>query len=332
MSKQAIGATTMAITKLSCPDCGTVLRPAKPVEAGKKVKCPKCELVFVAGEDEDEPPRRSSGKAGKAKKGAPAVKEAPKKEEEIYGYIKDPDEDDEDAKPRIEYAPDESIRDLRGPAIVKLTPPGSKLQLIGMAGVLGWVALFVLLLIPTVFPTTSDGEKASPVMQIGRGLGAVDPGAGGGGGFGGFTPSGGGGAGGEGAKKVEDEAGGFFEMFGVDLSVFFLILMVPLILCMIWSSMVVAGGIKMVNLESRAFGIVGSIMAMFPIHVGGLQTVATLVLTYLGWLLLDDAAFGQYIAMAVSSIIYLLSLAIGIWSLMTLMDQDVIDGFEFNPD
>jgi phage FluMu protein Com len=299
----------MAITKLSCPDCGTVLRPAKPVEAGKKVKCPKCELIFVAGEDdEDEPPRRSPAKGGKAKKGAPAVKAAPKKkdEEETYGFIKDDDEDDEDAKPRIDYAPDESIRDLRGPAIVKLTPPGSKLQLVGMAGVLGWMALFILLLIPTVFPIQADEKEKAAAQAQPQQQGA--------------------------AKKAEENRPPFFGLFGLDLGGYFLILMVPMILCMVYSSMVVAGGIKMVNLESRAFGIVGAIMAMIPLHVAGIQTVATLLLTYMGWLLLDDADFGQYIAMAVSAIVYLLSLAVGIWSLMALMDQDVIDGFEFNPD
>src|SRR4051794_18390762 len=103
----------MAITRLTCPDCGTVLRPAKPVAPGKKVKCPKCELIFAAGEDdEDEAPRK---KPAKPKKSAVKEKEKPKKEEEeIYGWVRDPDED-EDRKPKIDYAPDDSVRDLRGP-------------------------------------------------------------------------------------------------------------------------------------------------------------------------------------------------------------------------
>ena len=70
----------MAITKLSCPDCGTVLRPAKPVAPGKKVKCPRCDLIFAAGDDEDEDdrPRKSAPSKG-AKKAEPSVKSKPKK-------------------------------------------------------------------------------------------------------------------------------------------------------------------------------------------------------------------------------------------------------------
>src|SRR5690348_14764281 len=105
----------MAVSRLTCPECGRVLRPAKPVAAGKKVRCPECDTVFVAGEDEeDDRPRRPAARKG-AKPAAAGKKSAPKKqeEEEVYGYIKDPDEEDEDRKPKIDYAPDESIRDLR---------------------------------------------------------------------------------------------------------------------------------------------------------------------------------------------------------------------------
>lgn len=321
----------MAISRLSCPDCGTVLRPAKPVAPGKKVKCPKCELVFVAvedEEDEDDAPRR---KPAKSKKGSVKTKSAPKKEEEeLYGLAREPDDEDEDdKKPRIDYAPDESIRDLRGPAIVKLTPPANKLQLVGMACVLGWMILFVLLLIPTVFPIQAGGagEKASPVMRLGPGLGAVDPNAGGGG-FGGF----GGGGGAVVEKKFEEEKGGFFEFFGFDLSVWFLYLMVPMILGGVYSAMVVAGGINAQNLESRAWAMTGSIMAMLPINTLGVMVVTTLIVGYLATAVLEDADFGQYVSMALMSIEYLISLIVGIWTMKTLFNEEVIDGFEFDPD
>lgn len=33
--------------KYPCPKCGAVLRPSKPIPAGKKLRCPKCENVFA---------------------------------------------------------------------------------------------------------------------------------------------------------------------------------------------------------------------------------------------------------------------------------------------
>ena len=113
----------MSLTKLSCPECGTVMRPKSPVAPGKKVKCPKCETVFKApDDDEDEAPARKKAPAkapARSKKEEPARKKD--EEEETYGYVKE-EADDEEAKERkkINYAPDESIKDMRGPAIIKL--------------------------------------------------------------------------------------------------------------------------------------------------------------------------------------------------------------------
>src|SRR5262245_65987179 len=36
----------MAVAKVECPQCGKVLKPAKPLTPGKKVRCPNCEAVF----------------------------------------------------------------------------------------------------------------------------------------------------------------------------------------------------------------------------------------------------------------------------------------------
>ena len=38
----------MTVSKLTCPECGKVLKPAKPLAAGKKVKCRACQKPFVA--------------------------------------------------------------------------------------------------------------------------------------------------------------------------------------------------------------------------------------------------------------------------------------------
>src|SRR5262245_40428550 len=41
----------MAESLLTCPACSTTLRLAQEVPAGKKVKCPKCGVMFTPGEE-----------------------------------------------------------------------------------------------------------------------------------------------------------------------------------------------------------------------------------------------------------------------------------------
>src|SRR5437867_3729150 len=97
----------MSLTKLNCPECGTVMRPKSPVAPGKKVKCPKCETIFVARDDDeieelDEAPAKKKAPA-KASKPAAKPKEGPAKkksdeDEEIgsYGYVKEEEADEEE--------------------------------------------------------------------------------------------------------------------------------------------------------------------------------------------------------------------------------------------
>src|SRR4051794_4957416 len=116
----------MSQTKVECPECGKVLRPARPIEPGKKVRCPKCEAVFVAPDEgevvgiaikpEDGPKKKKPAAAkakadASAKKAGAAAAAGDDEEEGAYGVIRE--EVDED-KPKIEYAPDQSIKDLRG--------------------------------------------------------------------------------------------------------------------------------------------------------------------------------------------------------------------------
>jgi phage FluMu protein Com len=302
----------MAMTKLTCPDCGTVLRPAKPVAPGKKVKCPRCELIFVAGadEDKDDRPRKPAAKKPAAKKAGSGVKEKPKKkEEEIYGYIKDPDLEDEDKKPQIDYVPDESIKDLRGPAIVILRKPATWLQFIGMAGALGWMVAFVILVIPTAFPIEQDAaEKEKEKQKQQRSNASAKP------------------------KDKEDAKVSnfkFFEAFDVNLGEIFLYIFVPMILLFVYSCVVTGGGIKMANLESRRFGIAASIMVMLPMHIFGAALVVFLLFRWFTWMFLDDPDFGALIGGVIGGAAYLLCIGVGGWCLSTLWNEEVIEGFEY---
>jgi len=141
----------MAIAKIDCPECGATLKPAKPLTPGKKVRCPKCDNVFTVpgAEDEDEEAPAGKTKAGAGKggrKSAPAEDAPPPpprvsddEEGGIYGLAKgsEEEEEEEESKPKVNYAPDLSVKDPRGPATAILAVPTN--------GILGFGALLSFL-------------------------------------------------------------------------------------------------------------------------------------------------------------------------------------------
>jgi DNA-directed RNA polymerase subunit M/transcription elongation factor TFIIS len=156
----------MPASKIVCPDCKAVLKPAKPVPDGKKVVCPKCKGSFVtpgAVEDDNGAARKQAiskqpaarGQAGK-KAAAPPPPPQPSKSSDdddddaaaggTYGVIKTDEEKEAEEKPDITYAPDMSIRDLRGPAQAAIVSPSNGLMVTGTIVILGgllWIAIQV---------------------------------------------------------------------------------------------------------------------------------------------------------------------------------------------
>jgi hypothetical protein len=357
----------MTASKLTCPECSTVLKPAKPVPPGKKVKCPRCETIFTAGalddrspprDEEDTPAPKAAARKASPDKGrkppakappakAPPAKAAPKKKDDdeeggVYGYIKEEGEEEEEEKPQISYAPDMSIKDLRGPAVAILMPPTNKLTLCGMIGFLGWLALLVLLLIPAMFPIQEDTTKPKPVKKIDQALAAVNPQSKPGGGGG--VPMGlGGGVGGDQPrekKKAEEDKSSFFEIATIDLSLVcelpwyvFLPSMLPIVILMCYSGLVAYGAIQMQNLESYGWGMAASIMVMIPgTCCGGVVLVTGMVIQFALGMIMDDTFFIGTIASIVTSAVWLACVGVGIWSLTTLFNPDVVAGFEYEPE
>jgi hypothetical protein len=342
----------MALNKLTCPECGKVLKPARPVEPGKKVRCPGCDEVFIApdeDEDDDQPMRdsRKPTKAAKATREAPSKKKAAAPapaaggdDDGAYGVVRD--EADEDNKPHIEYAPDTSIKDLRGPAVALLMPPTNKLTMAGFIGVIGALVLIVLLAFPALLPVTDD-LKEFPVMKVGPGLSQVSPWAQGIGG----QPGGGGGipvapkveepqGGGPKTEKIEDEPPNWYRVYGIDFGILcdlhwalFLVAMFPLLLLGIYSALVSTGGIKAQNLESRTWGIVSSIMAMIPFNTFCPSVAIAILIKSALLMMLDDDPWIHYLYIMVGIVFTVFSIAAGIWTLITLNDEDVIAGFEY---
>ena len=173
-----------------------MLEPAKPLPAGKPVKCPECGNRFTAPEEEapkaplkkpkkaaaDEPEaaERKPKKAADGKKAvaeedgrAPAAEKKPaaKKSDDdeeggVYGYVKEEEAEEED-KPDIEYAPDMSTKDLRGPAPSALVQPSNALIIVGLAGFFGWLALIVVHLIPDRVPHRPRRGRQDQAAQAG---------------------------------------------------------------------------------------------------------------------------------------------------------------------
>jgi hypothetical protein len=158
------------MARLKCPECETTLNPAKPLAPGKKVRCPRCEAVFTvpADDDEQEAPSRKQApaKASAVKKGAPAKdkpesRPSPKPaaaddaddEAGVYGFklSEEEDQEEEEKKPKIDYAPNLTVTDPRGPATAKLIAPSNWIIVHGAELFFGGLLVFAIGLWPFVF-------------------------------------------------------------------------------------------------------------------------------------------------------------------------------------
>src|SRR5262245_15653196 len=166
--------------KITCPECEATLNLAKAIAPGKKMKCPRCAAVFVVprsveeSDEEPEPPRKkaaaqkvapgitkspaakaSADKPPPAPPSGPAPKMTTEDEESagIYGIQQTEAEDKqaEEKKPKIDYAPDLTVKDPRGAAVEKVARASNALLLIGSGSFFLGLAVFAVGLWPFVF-------------------------------------------------------------------------------------------------------------------------------------------------------------------------------------
>lgn len=100
-----------------CPECGAQLRPANPVPAGKKIRCPKCETVFAP--------------AGKSAKAVPTVQAAVEPEVERYGLVKEVEEQGDATKGAFDPIKNRFELSARGPALIQTVAPSTLLLATG---------------------------------------------------------------------------------------------------------------------------------------------------------------------------------------------------------
>lgn len=315
----------MASQRITCPDCKSVLRPAKPVPDGKKVKCPQCGAMFTTPglRDEEERPRKQGpskqkGKVAIKKANSPPPAPKPPADDDddegggIYSYVSEEQVADED-KQQIEYAPDLSIKDLRGPAQAAVVAPSNYILLVAGLSCLADILIICYAFWPMVFSESVvdwqgvltkhyEAEKKKDAVQRVSGIKEY--------------------------KDLKDEDLEIVHEAEIVEKRKRFILMGVYIVLLIYNGITIIGAVKMQNLESRGWGIAASIMNLLPMGASGLSGLFFGVFyNTIGAWILDE--MNIYYSIGLGVLPYLVAIYIGVWSLRTLMSQEVIDGFEY---
>ncbi len=286
----------MPVAKLTCPKCRAVLKPAKPVPAGKKVRCPKCSTTFAVPDDEEETvqvkPATAQKSAGAPKKkafedeadegGTYAVVREPEPEQEQEEEEEDEEDDEEEEgakkkrskKPDLTFADDLSVKDPRGPAQAAVIRPSNWLLLNGALGCLLGLISVGYGAFPFLF-SEHLGVKPQGVLKDAKGASVTKE-------WKDLTKD-------ELATIENAEANKLLELIGY---------IAGGIIGMIYNGVIVLGAVKMQNLESYGWSMASAIMTIIPI----------------------------------SGALPLLSSLIGVAGLMTLRDPKVMAGFYYKGD
>ena len=355
----------MLVSKMACPICKTVLKPAKPLPGEKKVKCPKCATDFMASEGDVEKQPAQEAKADpvptpKKKavkpvvpKAAPKVeakaapkaeaKAAPKKpaddddDEDSGGTYsiseadrpkEKGDPDDEDDPGKVDFIANQELKDLRGPAQAAVMKPSNMLILNGSVGFFGWLLLLVVQLLPVIFPVLEEEDevgKDAPPKQALTFPAGVAAVA--------LTqdptrP--------KDADKPEEPKQSLYMLYIWDLSLLAMypwyiygFTFIPHLLGLAYAAALTYGAVKMQNLESRTWGVVASCLCMFPYATGGFIVLCSMVVTLVMTMVSGDVASLTIVLVALIVLESLGCVAIGVMSLMTLNQPAVIDGYAY---
>lgn len=232
----------MAISKLTCPECQSVLKLGKPVDEGKKVKCPKCAAIFVA-EDPDAAPAPKKKKAAAAKATPAKSKPAASDDDEgTYGVREEKEGGDEDQRRKAARGDvkDTFKKSARGPAQAAVTVPSNWLLRTSAFFVFFQVIYFLFMLFPIIF-TEHHGVDARDVLRNDR----IDD-------FDNWSQF----KGEDLEKLLTAEKEDLYER---------ILSMIGNVIAIIYGTVIVIGAVKMQNLESYAWAMTGSIMAIITL-------------------------------------------------------------------
>lgn len=130
-----------------------------------------------------------------------------------------------------------------------------------------------------------------------------------------------------------------FNLFGMDLTMLaqfstlvYLLWLTPVFVGMAFSALVAYGAVKVQNLEGYGWGIAASIMAMIPLCTGGLLATTAVVVTFLLGMVIDDASFLYGMTIFILVLEKVAAILVGVWTLLTLLSEKVVKGYEYKAD
>jgi hypothetical protein len=101
---------------------------------------------------------------------------------------------------------------------------------------------------------------------------------------------------------------------------------------MAYCGVVCLGAVKIQNMESRTWGFVSGAMAIVPVTTGGILLVTLILIEFLLAMIMDDMEFIYNVEMIWIVVVCLAAAVAGGMVIMTLLRQEVVDGFEYKPD
>jgi len=124
----------MADNQYPCPECAAILRPAKAINPGQKVKCPKCEHIFVP---------------------VPAAKAKKPVDEDSYGFIEqstqEKEEEEKIQKQTLAPLKDKRPKSARLPAAAICQVPSNRMLALSTATCASCILSIVVVIWPMIF-------------------------------------------------------------------------------------------------------------------------------------------------------------------------------------
>jgi len=113
---------------IKCEHCGANLKLPPTILPGKKIKCPKCSGALIVPTTSAGSPPPKDGKKDAVVKPAKPIDDD-EDDNQRYGIKESANpEADKKAKPKINYGPDTSVKDIRGPVQAALLGPSNKIM------------------------------------------------------------------------------------------------------------------------------------------------------------------------------------------------------------
>jgi len=279
----------MAENRYPCPECGAILKPAKPVAAGKKLRCPKCDTVFAPAAAEAGPkPAAAVAKGSKR----PQIEE----EEDgagTYGVHEGDKEEEatrEERKKAMGPLKDRRPKSARGPAQATATKPSNQMLATATIACVSAVISILVVLWPLIFSVEKKlDEDTIKSMRVDPRKNELTP-----------------------EQKQERAIKGA-------------IIITFAVLAFAYNAFIAAGAVKMQSLESYSMAMIATILIMLPFEWGLVYPAFYWFIKLCVSIAGEDyeLLFHLLVIGAVSAwCVY-----VGVWNLNTLRKEEVKAGF-----